>query len=146
MRSLKIGNTLVFFITMTLVLSMSVLVFADRPEKPDNYDPTDGWRIPPPVKNIENPVEANDQNIAQGKTSYERNCQSCHGDNGQGDGPDADGLDDFPGDFTDEAFKALPEGVLFFMIKEGKDDMPAFSGDLTDPQIWQIIRYVETLE
>lgn len=133
-----------FFTTLILFVMMSALVFADGPKKPEKYDPTDGWRIPPPVKKIQNPVEASEQNIRQGKTWYERSCQSCHGAKGQADGPDSAGLGTYPGDFMDPAFLGLEEGVKFFMIKQGKDDMPAFNGDLTDPQIWQVIRYMET--
>ncbi len=131
---------------LAMVLSISVAVFAGAPEKPADYDPTDGWDIPPPVENIENPVDDNDDARSQGERLYERECASCHGDSGQGDGPDASDLDDFPGDFTSDAFAELPDGVIFFMTKEGKDDMPAYDGDLTDQQIWQVIRYIRTLE
>lgn len=145
MTSTTRTKKIAFFTTLITVLMMSAIVFADGTKKPDNYDPTDGWRIPPPVKKIQNPVEATEDAIRQGKVTYERSCQSCHGASGRADGPDTAGLGNYAGDFQDPAFTALPTGVVFFMIKQGKDDMPAFNGDLTDPQIWQVIRYMETL-
>lgn len=135
-------HAIAFVVAVLVVISTTVAAT----EKPEDYDPTDGWQIPPPVTQIENPLEGDDDDLRQGERWFERECQSCHGETGQGDGPDAGELDDFPGDFTDPAFKALPDGTLFFMIKEGKDDMPAFDGDLTDQQIWQVIHYVQSLE
>ncbi|MFU8802477.1 MAG: c-type cytochrome [Bradymonadaceae bacterium] len=111
-----------------------------------DYATARGWNIPPPVKQIQNPLQPTSENLRMGRVWYSQNCQSCHGGGGQGDGPSAPDLTADPGDFTSAEFQSLTDGELFFMTNEGKDEMPGFRGELTDHQIWQAILYIQTLE
>ena len=58
------------------------------------------WEVPAKDKNMENPVKADDESIKVGRMVYNKNCASCHGKTGLGDGVKARGLDTFPGDFS----------------------------------------------
>ena len=58
------------------------------------------WEVPAKYKNMENPVKADDESIKVGRMLYNKNCASCHGETGLGDGPKARGLDTSAGDMS----------------------------------------------
>lgn len=76
-------------------------------------------------------------------------CSRCHGENGQGDGPDAATLKAHPRNFTDCATMAkISDQTMFQAIKNGgaavnlSSDMPAWSAGLGDNQIRDLIKYI----
>lgn len=133
-------RSLTAFVTLVLAL-VSFSLFAG-----DGYNPEEGWKIPPPVKKIQNPLKPTEDNLRMGEVAFEKFCASCHGSSGKGDGTKAKDLDSDPGDFTHPNFKQVSDGTLFFMINEGKDEMKAFKKKMSDKQIWQTILYMRTLE
>ena len=60
-----------------------------------------------------------------GKAAYERNCATCHGDGGKGDGPGAGQADPAPYDFTRREFagmrRAPGAAVLYAILARGID-------------------------
>lgn len=106
------------------------------------------WDIPEEYINMENPTDATDEEaIIDGKTIYHKECKSCHGKSGLGDGSKADGLEGYLGDFSDpEFFEEQTDGELFYKIKFGRGDMPEFGKKLEyDEDIWLVINYIKTL-
>ncbi|MCZ6690155.1 MAG: c-type cytochrome [Planctomycetota bacterium] len=96
--------------------------------------------------------------LEEGKQVYFQRCAFCHGLNGAGDGPVADGLDPRPRDFRDGLFKfrstksgELPKDEdLFRTIARGLPGtaMPAWQvpkKTLSDEEVWQVLHYVKTL-
>ncbi|MEN8172101.1 MAG: c-type cytochrome [Chloroflexota bacterium] len=84
--------------------------------------------------------------ISEGRTLFQESCASCHGDNGDGTGPDAADLTQKPGDFTDQAFMAEKSALMFFeTTTQGHDDMPAYTNDLTEAQHWVLASFVRAL-
>lgn len=63
---------------------------------------------------------ASKQVLAKGKTVFEQNCASCHGPQGEGDGPAAVALNPKPRNFKTEPFKngAKPADI-FKTVTEG---------------------------
>jgi mono/diheme cytochrome c family protein len=85
------------------------------------------------------------QSILQGSQVFQAECASCHGERGQGDGPNAGGFT-MP-DFTDQEFMAGKSGVDFYQsISEGAPpNMPAFGDQLTEADRWALADYLRSL-
>jgi mono/diheme cytochrome c family protein len=77
---------------------------------------------------------------------YTKNCASCHGKAGLGDGVKARALKNSPGDFSKAEFQSLSDGDVFYKTKTGRDEMPKYEGKLTDDDIWNIVNYMRTLK
>ncbi|QPJ60743.1 MAG: c-type cytochrome [Candidatus Nitronauta litoralis] len=97
---------------------------------------------------MRNPMEANSENIEQGRLLFhqkvEPSCAICHGVNGDGRGRMGMGLNPPPRNFTcQETMKEISDGQLFWIIKNGSEGtgMPAF-GYLEDESIWKLVLYL----
>jgi len=104
------------------------------------------WEVPAKFKTMKNPVKSDDASVNAGKALFNKNCASCHGKTGLGDGPKAKGLDSFPGDFSKGEFQNQADADLFYKTKSGRDEMPKFDGKIDDEGIWQIINFTRTLK
>ncbi|MHC1705340.1 MAG: cytochrome c [Tenuifilaceae bacterium] len=104
------------------------------------------WDVPAKNKTMKNAVKADDASINAGKVLYNKNCASCHGKTGLGDGPKAKGLETFPGDFSKADFQNQTDGDLFYKTKVGRDEMPKYQGKIDDEGIWQMVNYMRTFK
>ncbi len=102
------------------------------------------WTAPAEADKKKNPVASDATSIAAGKDIYTKNCASCHGKKGKGDGPKSADLDKVPNDFSKSDFTKQTDGAIFWKISEGKKPMPSFKKDLTDEQRWSVINYIRT--
>lgn len=104
------------------------------------------WVVPANFKTMKNPVAVGDASTKSGQTLYTKNCASCHGKAGLGDGVKARSLKDFPGDFSKAAFQSQTDGELFYKSKIGRGEMPKYEGKVTDDEIWNMVNYMRTLK
>lgn len=104
------------------------------------------WKAPASADAKKNPLTADAATIAAGKTVYVKECQSCHGKKGKGDGPSAKDLDIPAGDFSKATMQSQSDGALFWKTSEGRKPMPSFKKKLTEDKIWQTIIYMRTLK
>ncbi len=104
------------------------------------------WKAPASADAKKNPLTTDATTIAAGKTVYVKECQSCHGKKGKGDGPSAKDLDIPAGDFTKAITQSQSDGALFWKISEGRKPMPSFKKKLNETQIWQSVVYMRTLK
>ena len=104
------------------------------------------WVVPDEYKNMKNPVAKNDASIKAGMASYVKNCASCHGKTGLGDGVKARALKDFPGDFSGAAYQNQTDGEHFYKTKFGRGEMPKYEGKISDEDIWNIVNYMRTFK
>lgn len=104
------------------------------------------WKAPASADAKKNPLTADATTIAAGKVVYVKECQSCHGKKGKGDGPSAKDLDIPAGDFSKATMQSQSDGALFWKTSEGRKPMPSFKKKLTEDKIWQTVIYMRTLK
>jgi mono/diheme cytochrome c family protein len=104
------------------------------------------WVVPANLKTMKNPVAVGDASTKAGLALYTKNCASCHGRAGLGDGVKARSLKDFPGDFSKVDFQKQSDGDLFYKTKTGREEMPMYESKLSDEDIWNIVNYMRTLK
>lgn len=86
-----------------------------------------------------------DSKLKDGKSVFTRFCQSCHGAEGDGKGPNASGLKKKPQSFIDQKFMSNGAKEDFYKtITEGSEPMPSFKSKLTEAQRWNVIDYLWT--
>jgi len=116
----------IFFRSMTATLSLGLI----------------GLLFAPLLKAQEYPAD-----IRRGKAVYERQCQTCHGVGGWGDGPDAKALKVAPANFhrfssflksDEELLRTIEHGVVF-------SPMHAWRGQLTDGEMQDVVTYIRLL-
>jgi len=88
--------------------------------------------------------EGNSISPDKGKALYATYCLTCHGDQGQGDGP---GIAKLPSGGPAAFPRDLPEAYIFERTWEGVPEtiMPAFSWLVSEGDIWNITAYVQQL-
>ncbi len=104
------------------------------------------WPVPDKDKTMKNPVAKSDASNKAGMALYNKNCASCHGKAGMGDGVKARALKTFPGDFSKADFQNQTDGEIFFRTKTGRGEMPKYEGKLSDTDIWNIVNYMRTFK
>jgi mono/diheme cytochrome c family protein len=103
------------------------------------------WKAPERASRRKNPIPTDGNSIAAGKTVYAKECFSCHGVTGKGDGPAARALPKSPGDLSDPKMWEQTDGALFWKITTGKVPMPYYEKLLTEEQRWNVVNYIRTL-
>ena len=105
------------------------------------------WVVPDKNVKMKNPVASNAESLKNGKELWIKNCQSCHGKSGHGDGPKAAQLKTEPGNLSSPDEQKQSDGSFFYKISEGRDDMPSFKKKIPDEEdIWSIVNYLRTLK
>jgi mono/diheme cytochrome c family protein len=101
-------------------------------------------------------VPGSDEVLLKGRALYQKNCGSCHGAKGKGDGSGirflAERTSRRPKDLTDAKLQAsLSDGEIFWKVTTGlKEDtvivMPAYANEIKkDEDRWALVHFVRTL-
>jgi mono/diheme cytochrome c family protein len=105
------------------------------------------WKTPAADAGKKSPIKAGDAAaITAGKAIWVKDCKSCHGVKGLGDGTKAEKIDISCGDFSSKEFQSLTDGEMFYKTKIGRKPMPSFKEKLGDTEIWQLVAYMRTLK
>ena len=85
--------------------------------------------------------------LDRGKLIYEQRCAVCHGQQGQGDGPEAPFLSPRPGSLVSAGTSVKSDADLLAVIANGKPRtaMPAWKDLLTEEQRRDVLAYIRTL-
>jgi mono/diheme cytochrome c family protein len=100
------------------------------------------WPVPAADKAKVNPVAKDDASLKLGMTSWMKNCASCHGKTGLGDGPKGRMTKTHPGDFSGAGFQAGTDGEIYYRTKVGRGEMPAYDKKIPDNEIWAMVHYM----
>jgi mono/diheme cytochrome c family protein len=104
------------------------------------------FKIPPEAVKQPNPVKPSPASVAQGKKIYGYDCAMCHGADGDGKGDLAVDMKLKVSDYRDPgALKDRTDGELFYIIKNGKGEMPP-EGDRAKPDdVWNLVNFIRSL-
>lgn len=102
--------------------------------------------IPVEATKQPNPVKSTPESLARAKRWWALDCEMCHGKNGDGKGETAKDMKLTLADFTDPAsLKDRTDGELFYIIKNGHNDMPAEGPRIKTEENWDLVNYVRSL-
>jgi len=140
------ATTKIFKLMMGITLAVCLMIFASQSVNAQAKPKGSPWPAPASAISVKNPVKSDALSIKDGKALYIKNCQSCHGDGGKGDGTKAKNLDISCGDLSVAGIAKITDGELYWKITEGRKPMPTFGKKLTDAERWSVINYVRTLK
>ena len=104
------------------------------------------FKMPPEAVKVPNPVKPTAASLAAGKKTYGYDCAMCHGKDGDGKGDLASDMKLKMLDYSDPAaLKDMTDGELFYIIKNGKGDMPAEGDRAKSEELWNLVNYVRSL-
>lgn len=126
------------------VWTLAVLVVVPLAALWADTAPSD-WKAPARAARKKNPIAADEASQSAGKAVYAKECLSCHGVAGKGDGTAAKDLEKKPGDLSKPEMWDQTDGALFWKITEGRKPMPSFEKSLGEDQRWSAINFVRTL-
>jgi mono/diheme cytochrome c family protein len=126
-----------------LFVLTALLLFGRSPQQP--AAPPAQSTIPAEAAHLANPVKPTPESQARAKKMYGYDCALCHGVNGNGKGDVVADLKLTLKDYTDPAaLKDLSDGEIFYIIKNGKGQMPS-EGDRAKPEeLWNMVILVRS--
>ncbi|WP_299577062.1 c-type cytochrome [uncultured Sunxiuqinia sp.] len=105
------------------------------------------WDIPEKYQKMENPYVGDESLERVGKILYIKHCRSCHGNNGEGDGPKAASMKTEILSFTSEKFKEEADGVVYFQSIIGRDEMPNYESKIPEEEDrWALVNYIKAMK
>ena len=125
------------FAALLLLICILVVYWLTQENKP--------WIVPEEYKSLKNPLPPSESNLSAARQIYVDECAQCHGERGQGDGPEARSHYPLPADLTDpKRLRSVTDGEIFYQISEGRRPMPSFKHRLTQDQRWQVVLLVRS--
>ena len=127
----------------TFVFGYGLTLWAQKAKDEKSAAPAE-YKIPPEAAAKANPVKPTEESLAKGKKIYAIDCAMCHGNRGDGKGDMGADYKTIP-DFTNaEAMKSRTDGELFYIIRNGKGDMPPEDNRAKDDDVWNMVNYVRS--
>lgn len=132
------------YISATLTVLIGAVGLAAASQQ---TDPKLKWEAPESVREVANPISPSTEVLAEALRLYEKNCLTCHGAQGKGDGPAIKFIKPLPADIsTPEAQSRMTDGEIFWKITEGRNPMPSFKTKLSENERWKLVHYVRSLK
>jgi mono/diheme cytochrome c family protein len=97
-----------------------------------------------PVPKI--PVPITEALLARGRERYGIYCANCHGQSGYGDGMVVARGFPQPPSYHQDRLRAVPDGHIFLVVKDGLGRMPALGRRIEPEDRWAIVAYVRALQ
>jgi mono/diheme cytochrome c family protein len=120
-------------------------VYAQEPSNAATAKTPSYSAIPVQASKEPNPVKSTPESLARAKKWWALDCEMCHGKNGDGKGETAKDMKLTIADFTDPmTLKDRTDGEIFYIIKNGHNDMPAEGPRIKAEQNWDLVNYVRS--
>lgn len=133
------------FVSALLLFILQPAVPQQAPTVP-SAKPSPYAAIPVEAAKKENPVKSSPESLARAKKWWTLDCEMCHGKNGDGKGETAKEMKLTMMDFTEAArLKDRTDGEIFYIIKNGHNDMPAEGPRIKTEENWDLVNYVRSL-
>jgi len=111
------------------------------PQKTPTYS-----AIPVEAARQANPVKSSPESLTRARKWWPLDCAMCHGKDGDGKGETAADMKLKIVDFTDPAtLKDRTDGEIFYIIKNGHNDMPPEGPRIKTEENWDLVNYVRSL-
>jgi mono/diheme cytochrome c family protein len=135
-----------FLILSALVLYGVSAPPPQAPQQPAAAPAAADGKIPLEAVNQVNPVKANAESLSRAKKVYGYECAACHGDDGGGAGDLAKSMKSKMADFRDPtSLKALTDGEIFYIIKNGRGEMEGEGPRLKPDDTWNLVNYLRSM-
>jgi len=135
---MRFRNIAQYLLTGVVTLLVSTASFGEAERKPGPF---------PEAQSITSPTEMNDGSVRQGRQVFIRMCVTCHGMDGKGETDMGDTLKAPPSDLTNGEWKyGGTDGEVMTLVRDGTElGMPAFSEQLKEQRLWQVVHYLRTI-
>lgn len=102
---------------------------------------------PASAKKLKNPLKADEETIAAGRALFNKNCASCHGEDGKSKTDVSAAMKKKPTDLTAKEMSGITDGEIYWVVTNGikKNGMPAFKVKAQAQARWQMTLYVKHL-
>jgi mono/diheme cytochrome c family protein len=137
-------------VRFTLVIPALILLVpvlsAQKPQPAPAEKTTAIAVVPVEAAKAPNPVKSSPESLARAQRWWTMDCAMCHGKEGNGKGETGQAMKLTIGDFTDPAtLKDRTDGELFYIIKNGQQDMPPEGQRVKVEENWDLVNYVRSL-
>jgi mono/diheme cytochrome c family protein len=135
---------------LALVLFVVLLSFAassaQQTQTPQKMTATPYSAIPAEAAKQANPVKSSPESLERARKWWAMDCAMCHGKDGDGKGEVATSEKLTIADFTNSAaLKDHSDGEIFYIIKNGHQDMPPEGERIKAEDGWDLVNYVRSL-
>jgi mono/diheme cytochrome c family protein len=132
-------------LTLSFALIFLAALSAQQTQPPQKVTPPSYAAIPVEAARQPNPVKSSPESLARAKKWWTLDCAMCHGSNGDGKGSLAADMKLKVADFTNpNALKDRTDGEIFYIIKNGHQDMPPEGNRIKPEETWDLVNYVRS--
>lgn len=102
---------------------------------------------PASAKKLKNPLKPTNEDVESGRALFNKNCASCHGEDGKAKTDVAEAMKVKPTDLTGMEMHGITDGEIYWVIANGikESGMPALNAKTKANERWQITLYVKHL-
>jgi len=130
-------------LVLPVIFLLSLPIFTQQSSSAPAQNQGPYAAIPVDAAKAQNPVKPSPESAARAKKWWTVDCEMCHGKNGDGKGDTAKDMKLKMMDFTDPAtLKDRTDGEIFYIIKNGHNDMPAEGPRVKTEEAWDLVNYI----
>jgi mono/diheme cytochrome c family protein len=132
-----------FTLVLPVLLLLAPALPAQQPSTPTPQKIPSYAAIPVEAARQANPVKSTPESLTRAKRWWNLDCAMCHGKKGNGKGETAVDMKLSIANFTDPAtLKDRTDGEIFYIIKNGHQDMPPEGQRIKVEENWDLVNYV----